>query len=181
MNKIIVTDVFGVTPALLSLSDKLEVSAIVDPYQGKHMDFNNEADAYSYFVETVGLDNYLASLSQVVESIEHKSTLIGFSVGASVIWRLSQEKGNHLIKEAFCFYGSQIRNFTQIEPNFKINMLFPKSEPHFDVVELEKSLSQKVNVNTLKVQYLHGFMNRCSSNYNESGYDEYIHFINSNK
>ena len=144
------------------------------------MGFQNEAEAYSCFVKTVGLDNYLSSLLKVVESIDHQTTLIGFSVGATVIWRLSQKTGNNLIKQAFCFYGSQIRNFTQIEPDFKINLVFPKSEPHFDVVELQNSLSKKANVKTKKVEYLHGFMNYYSSHYNEFGYTEYIDFLCSN-
>ena len=138
------------------------------------MGFQNEADAYSYFVKKVGHDSYLAILFKVVESIQQQVTLIGFSVGATAIWRLSESKGNIFIKQAFCYYGSQIRNFTQIEPCFKINLVFPASEAHFDVVELRTSLSSKNNVTTEKVKYLHGFMNYHSSNYSEYGYTEHI-------
>ena len=177
MSIILVSDVFGVTPALLKISKRLGVCSIVDPYEGEMMDFQNEADACSYFVNTVGLDSYLSSLLNAVESIKQPTTLIGFSVGASVIWRLSKKNNNNLIKQAFCFYGSQIRNFTQIDPCFKINLVFPKSEPHFDVVALQNSLSNKKNVKTNKVEYLHGFMNYYSSNYNEMGFTQHINFL----
>ncbi len=177
MSIILVSDVFGVTPALLEISEKLGSCTIVDPYKGQMMGFQNEAEAYSYFVKEVGLDNYLSILLEAVESIEYQVTLIGFSIGASVVWRLSGKEGNNLIKQAYCFYGSQIRNFTLIEPRFRVFLVFPKSEPNFDVVELQNNLSRKANVKTKKVEYLHGFMNDYSNNYNSSGYTEHINLL----
>lgn len=179
MSLILVSDVFGVTPALLEIANKLGACSIIDPYEGQIMGFKNEADAYSYFVKASGLDSYLATLLKAVELIESPITIISFSVGASVVWRLSEIKENKLIKQAFCYYGSQIRNFTKIEPRFKINLVFPASESHFDVVELENSLSTKNNVVTKTVKYLHGFMNFYSSNYSEYGYTEHIDFLRS--
>ena len=177
MNIILVSDVFGVTPALLAISEKLGSCTIVDPYNGQIMAFQNEAEAYSYFVKEIGLDNYLSGLLQAVESIKHQVTLIGFSVGASIIWRLSEKEGNDFIKQAFCYYGSQIRNFTQIKPRFKVCLVFPKSEPHFDIVELQKKLCRKANVKTENVEYLHGFMNYYSNNYNSFGCREHINLL----
>ena len=179
MSIIIVSDIFGVTPALLATANKLGASTIVDPYEGQTMGFQNEADAYSYFIKYVALDSYLAMLSKVVESLEHQVTLIGFSVGASVIWRLSESNSNKSIKQALCYYGAQIRNFTRIEPGFKINLIFPASEPHFDVVALQDILASKENVNIKQVKYLHGFMNSHSSNFSENGYREHIKLLSS--
>jgi len=177
MSIIIISDVFGVTPALLEIADKLGVCSIIDPYQGQIMEFKNEADAYSYFIKNVGLDNYLSILLKTIESNKHPVTLVGFSVGAAVVWRLSEIKDDNIIKQAFCYYGSQIRKFTKIEPCFKINLIFPASEPHFDVLELQSSLSTKKNVTIKKVKYLHGFMNYHSSNYSEHGYKEHIELL----
>ena len=177
MSVILVSDVFGVTPALLAIAKKLGACCIVDPYEGQLMGFQNEAEAYSYFVKTVGLDSYLSMLSKVLESVNYPVTLIGFSVGASSIWRLSANKGNNIIKQGYCYYGSQIRNFTQIKPQFKISLVFPASEPHFDVVELQNILSTKNHVSIDKVKYLHGFMNYHSSNYSEQGYTEQLEIL----
>ena len=177
MSIILVSDVFGVTPALLKISEQIGASSIVDPYEGHMMGFSNEAEAYSCFVKTVGLDDYLALLLKVVEQTKHEVTLVGFSVGASVAWRLSEIEGNYHIKRAYCFYGSQIRHFTEIEPHFEMNLIFPKSEPHFDVVELQNNLTIKAKVNTERVKYLHGFMNFESTNYNNSAYLTYIKFL----
>jgi len=174
VQQILVSDVFGITPALLEINKKLGANSIVDPYSGKIMGFQTEEEAYSYFINNVGLDNYLAKLKQVIKTMTHQTTLIGFSVGATAIWRLSEEKSNNLVEEAYCFYGSQIRHFTDIAPRFKVNMILPISEPHFDIAKLQKIVSAKANVNVNKVEYLHGFMNYHSKNYNKAGYKEHI-------
>jgi dienelactone hydrolase len=177
MNTILISDVFGITPALLKLRDKLGATIIVDPYQGKSMDFKNETDAYAYFITEVGLEHYVSNVSNVLEALDGETILIGFSVGASAIWQLSQNNKNSHIKQAFCFYGSQIRNFKKIEPCFQVNLIFPKNELHFDVVELIEKLKNKFNVRITKVDYLHGFMNYYSSNFNEIAYQEHVDLL----
>jgi dienelactone hydrolase len=177
MSIVLVSDVFGITPALLELSDNLGANIIVDPYKGNNMDFKDEAEAYSCFIKTVGLDNYLTQLLNTVKSLDSQTTLIGFSVGASIIWRLSENKDSNLIKQAFCFYGSQIRNFTHIEPCFKVSLILPKSEPHFDVSVLKEKLTKKLNVKATQVDYLHGFMNSYSTNFNDTAYKQYLAFL----
>jgi dienelactone hydrolase len=179
MRVILVSDVFGLTPALLEMSNILEVSLIVDPYNGNIMDFKNETEAYTYFINTIGLDNYLTHLINALDKVEEPTTLIGFSVGASAIWRLSGLKRNHFINKAFCFYGSQIRNFTQIDPSFPIDLIFPISEPHFDVSVLSDYLAKKIKVNSQQSLYLHGFMNFHSKNYSKIGYEEQLRHLSS--
>jgi len=174
MKTIIVSDVFGVTPALVKLSEKLGADTIIDPYKGEYMGFKDEAQAYSCFVATVGLDSYVSKLLTILASFNDKVTLVGFSVGASAIWISSTANERNVIEQAFCFYGSQIRNFTQIEPCFKVNLLFPKWESHFDVAELIEKLKNPPHVNTTQVDYLHGFMNYYSSNFNKSGYTQHM-------
>lgn len=141
------------------------------------MAFKNEAEAYSFFVKHVGLDHYLSCLSKHMQSITQQTTLVGFSVGASVVWRLSERDNHPQIKHAFCYYGSQIRHFTQIEPRFKITVILPASESHFDVVLLQKKIARKALVKTKQVDYLHGFMNHYSIHYNESGYKGQMAFL----
>jgi dienelactone hydrolase len=137
------------------------------------MGFKNEANAYNYFIATVGLDAYVSVVLNVLASLDTKTKLIGFSIGASAIWKLSLSN-HHYVKQAFCFYGSQIRNFTEIVPRYKINLVFPKRESHFDVLELINKLKQKPNVKITQVEYLHGFMNHHSSNFNKVGYLNYM-------
>ena len=177
MSIVLVSDVFGITPALLKLKDELTASVIIDPYQGNIMDFKDESEAYAYFVEHIGLDHYGSILMNALEKLDPNITLIGFSVGASAIWQLSS-RSTDFITQAICFYGSQIRNATHIEPSFKIDLFLPKSESHFNVDTLINKLTTKPNTNVTQVDYLHGFMNYHSVNFNQAGYDKYVRVLN---
>ncbi|KGJ93372.1 hypothetical protein [Thalassotalea sp. ND16A] len=177
MSTVIVSDVFGKTPALMALSEQLQANTIVDPYDGRNMGFSDETQAYAHFIEHVGFDGYLAKLLKIIESTSAQMTLIGFSVGASAIWQMSEKLSASKVKRAVCFYGSQIRNYTDINPQFEIDLVFPKSEPHFDVLTLEAMLANKTNVSTFRVEYLHGFMNQCSTNYHEVGYRALVEML----
>ncbi|WOH36363.1 dienelactone hydrolase family protein [Thalassotalea fonticola] len=177
MSAIVVSDVFGKTSALISLCEELKVSIIVDPYNGVDMGFKSEAEAYAYFIENVGFNAYLAILQKTIESNYPNSILIGFSVGASAIWALSDKVSSNVVKHAICYYGSQIRNLTEVKPKFAIELVFPKSEPHFDVLELQSKLSKKQNVTAIKVAHLHGFMNYYSNNYNQVAYNEQLKLL----
>jgi len=63
MNIILVSDVFGRTPALVKLGEELNTAIIVDPYDGINMDFKNEAEAYSYFMDNVGLEKVFIQIT----------------------------------------------------------------------------------------------------------------------
>ncbi|MEP0355080.1 hypothetical protein [Paraglaciecola sp.] len=177
---ILVSDVFGKTPALIKLSEELNAKVIVDPYNGMNMNFKNEAEAYSYFIEHVGLEEYLSKLLKMTESLESISSLIGFSIGASIIWKLSEKLSVKNIERGICYYGSQIRNFKDINPSFEVELIFPKKEDHFDVLELQTELSRKQNVKIIKTPYLHGFMNLYSTNYSQKGYIEQLNWLRLN-
>ena len=180
MNIILVTDIFGKTPALIKLSEEINAKVIVDPYNGVNMAFKDEAEAYSYFVEHVGFEKYFLELLNVMGSITSASTLIGFSIGASAIWKLSENSSVTNVSCGICYYGSQIRNFKEVSPLFEVELIFPKKEPHFDVLELQAELSKKKNVKIMQTNYLHGFMNLYSSNYNQSAYIEQLNWLRLN-
>jgi len=174
---ILVSDIFGKTPALTKLAKALNAEAIIDPYNGEDMSFDNESDAYDYFTKQVGLDTYFTLLNKAVSAFYSTKTLIGFSVGASAIWALSEKESSHKVNNAVCYYGSQIRNHTEINPLFPIEMIFPKYEAHFDVTALQKKLATKTQVKIIKTDYLHGFMNYHSSNYNHNAYLEHLNML----
>ena len=180
MNNIIVADVFGKTPALITLGKAIKADVIVDPYDGKYMNFENEVQAYSYFIENIGLEAYLEMLSKTINECSGECVLIGFSVGASVIWKFSESTPIHLnerVKWAVCYYGSQIRHLTKLSPMFEMKLVFPKMESHFDVLALQKILAKKKKVRTIRVDYLHGFMNTHSSNFDRLGYKKHLNLL----
>ncbi|MEI6897712.1 MAG: dienelactone hydrolase family protein [Psychromonas sp.] len=174
MQTIIVTDIFGKSNALIALAKALNVTQIIDPYDGLDMRFKNEPEAYCYFSEQIGLDRYLQKAIECLSQSSDRVLLIGFSIGASVIWRLSELPTLKQIKQTLCFYGSQIRHYTDINPVFDIELIFPSSESHYDVTSLTTTLANKSHVNSYQVNNLHGFMNAHSDNYHDLAYQNQI-------
>ncbi len=178
MHRIVVSDIFGKTPALEQLCKAVgENVDIIDPYAGKYMNFANEENAYEWFVTKIGLDAYCAFLHDRIERISSPATLIGFSVGASAIWRLSGSLGPEKTVRAICFYGSQVRHMLEIDPRIPVEYILPEYEPGFNAGELAVHLSKKKNVMLHRTPYMHGFMNALSTNYSKSGYTTYIEWL----
>jgi dienelactone hydrolase len=178
MRFIIVADIFGRTIELDRLVSVLSTDAtktrIVDPYGGAYPQFEDEQTAYTCFQDTVGLNGYEKILLEVVGQDDEKTVLIGFSVGAAVVWLVSNHKIFHQKTRAVCFYGSQIRHLLHVNPGIDMDLYFPKQEPHFDVQELIKRLSGKKRVTCTQTPFLHGFMNKKSDNFDEIGYQKYL-------
>ena len=177
MSVVLVADIFGRTTALTTLAKELDAAVIVDPYDGVDMGFSHEAQAYAYFMAQVGIEAYCLVLLKTLASTLTVTDLVGFSVGAAVIWKLSEHQSLKQIRRGICYYGSQIRNFKQLNPLFELELIFPKLEGHFDVEQLQTELSTKQNVKASKVDYLHGFMNACSTNYDPLGYQQQLNWL----
>jgi len=175
MKIIIVSDIFGLTDALVEFSKQIGPNPIIlDPYMGKLNAFSDEQVAYQYFTENVGLNNYSTYVFSTLSKLKEPAFIIGFSVGAAAIWRHSDKLSSTYIKHAHLFYGSQIRNMLAVSPNIPINVIVPKLEEHFSVSGMAKSLKKLNNVSVEQCESLHGFMNRLSSNFNVSAYEAYI-------
>jgi dienelactone hydrolase len=178
MGKVIVSDIFGRTPALETLAGAVgSVVDIIDPYGGKQMGFPTEPRAYTHFMAHVGIRAYENMLLTRLAEIPRINVLIGFSVGAAAIWGISETLAPDKIGRAVCFYGSQIRHATDIVPNVKIEHIFPENEPEFSIHDLAAALSGKKNVTVHKTPYLHGFMNALSQNFSRTGYTAHVEWL----
>jgi dienelactone hydrolase len=159
MHRIIVSDIFGRTSALEKIAEALPGHVdIFDPYDSKHMGFSSEAEAYACFSSEVGMDTYADKLSEKIAAQTSQIDLLGFSVGASAVWKISNQEASKNVSAALCFYGSQIRDHIDITPKFPVRLIFPSSESHFLVSELIHSLEGKENVEIHRAEFLHGFM-----------------------
>lgn len=175
MHTLIVADIFGRTKALETLASELSgPTEIVDPYNSRNMKFEDENQAYAYFISKVGIDTYAQILKQHVSSIRDTVKIIGFSIGASALWDISADKTLNNISSAVGFYGSQIRHQLHIRPSFPIDLIFPASEVHFSVTELITQLIGRENVTIQQVEFFHGFMNPHSINYDHDGYSQFM-------
>jgi len=169
LKTIIITDIFGQTDALIALAKTLNADEIIDPYQGTFHAFHSEQLAYQFFMQQVGISRYTQIIHQQLAGLSQVN-IIAFSVGASALWCTLGTPLSDSINQATCFYGAQIRGFTEVEPRCKTTLVFPFKEPHFDVSALHQRLLSKKNVTSVQVPYLHGFMNRYSVHYDHQAY-----------
>lgn len=180
MKYIIVSDIFGKTPALALFAQSLSANndyTIVDPYQNENIHFSNEAQAYQYFSEHVGFEKYYQQLCESLFSMTEPFRLIGFSVGAAICWRYSAENNSCYLMKSDLFYGSQIRNMLTLEPLSPVNLILPQSEAHFSIADLTQTLEIKKHIKIEQTEYLHGFMNVLSKNYHQQAYLHYLHYL----
>ena len=197
MNILIAADIFGHTPALDRLAQRLSERLgkqlikttidIIDPYDGQ-TSFRDETAAYAFFSSRTSIAAYSEKISKFLKPDNIKPnhlkkgrqphTLIGFSVGASAIWHLSGNVAFAGIQQALGFYGAQIRHHPKIRPVFATRLIWPRSEPHFDVDHLMLNLKDTPNVSCHKTGGLHGFMNERSQNFDAGLYEAWLGKIN---
>lgn len=167
-------DIFGVTPAFRTFVAQFPGSSYVDPYAGLDNSFRDEATAYQHFSECGGIDAYFAQAKQSLKRFDGITCqLVGFSAGASVAWLMAARALELKISKVACFYGGQIRHATDSKPQCPVWALMAKHESHFDVNALSNELTIYANVDLESSDYLHGFMNEYSTNFDENGYRAY--------
>lgn len=186
MRLVTVSDIFGRTRHFEKLSEHLadtyDSVDLVDPYGGNPLNFQNEHEAYSHFQTTIGLEKYRDILLDHLQDTKHTEYhLIGFSIGASAIWLISELLNFHEKTRATCFYSSQIRNYLEVWPQLNIDLYFPVKEAAFEINVIMEKLFQRPNVQCYQTGYHHGFMNKLSVNYNKDGYDRYMAMLKSQK
>jgi len=195
LNIIFVADIFGITDEFKHLCQQVTANVeqclgvekvygvekaygvkchIVGPYQQQPKCFTCERDAYQYFTENVSLEGYVNKLEQKLLAISGSKLLVGFSVGGSAIWQLYAQGAVKQSLGAICFYSSQIRHLTRLTPNIATRLILPSTEPHFSVAALRAVLRNKSTVTLEQSEYLHGFMNQLSANYDAEAYLYYL-------
>lgn len=181
MQVFIVADIFGKTADLINFTEAIstpQVSLeILAPYKNE-MHFSDEAEAYAYFQQNIGLKTYTEQLMHKLQGRElSQLLLLGFSVGASAVWVASEKLADFTKTRAICFYSSQIRNYLAVQPKIEIDLYFARREPSYDVDEAMAQLSDTTQLNCFKTGYLHGFMNRRSGNFDQAAYHQYVELI----
>jgi dienelactone hydrolase len=174
MKLIVISDIFGWTSALNTFInqfyDHYEMICVIDPYSGRNLHFLNEEDAYQHFQHHCGLEQLTDQLRIKLGETKGFVDIIGFSVGAAAAWEISGECRYRQIRKVIGFYGSRIREKTEICPDISTSLIFPKYEKNFDLEPVIQTLEKKNKVEIIRTEYLHGFMNKKSVNYSEEAY-----------
>ena len=175
MKHLIISDIFGLTPSLLTLAKSLNHAEIVDPYDGEMKSFSQEDEAYLYFVEHCGHDKYLERLSDALNQQKSINSIIGFSAGATALWRYIARPDARTFTHIHCFYSGQIRHYLTLKPQQAVKLIFPSVEQHFDVQQVITELSGNGEITIEQNAYQHGFMNPCSTHFDQQAYQYYLH------
>ena len=177
---IIITDVFGITDAVSTLREALCADAanvkVLDPYDGLIKNFANEKLAYQAFLQECGHPQYVAKVLDTLKGLQGQTVLLGFSAGASAAWKavdLLESNVSHVIG----FYPSQIRNYLDVQPLCPVTLVFPSYEKHFDVELCIAQAAKLEQVQCIQSEYLHGFMNPLSVNFNAQGSSFFNRYI----
>lgn len=139
--------------------------------QENPFDYSLEEDAYQHFMEQIGFINGANKIKNVVQEVKdryQKVYIVGFSVGATIAWLCSEEQG---INGVVCYYGSRIRNYTEIVPICPTMLFFPENEKSFNVDEFIASIDKK-NTKIHKFCGKHGFSDPYNSNFHATSAQE---------
>lgn len=173
---LVCSDIFGVTPALQAQFSAWRAPLLwLSPYQQTHQ-FQHEEQAYRHFVKQGGLDSYRQKLQQLLQQLSQQDAqscqmpllAVGFSAGAAALWCEIAQIQPGVIKQAFCFYGGQIRFYPELQPQCPTSLIWTK-EQHFDVKALAQAVSGTANVSSRCCDYGHGFLNPSSLQYHKQG------------
>jgi dienelactone hydrolase len=173
---LIVTDVFGNTPAIASLQRSLGQSCIVvspfdDGYSAK-----NEQDAYQAFLAAGGVHTYAKKLQAIVQEQKQIRHVIGFSAGASAWW-LSNNSHLNDLHSTTLFYGSRIRDHLDIQSHHPTHFIFAEHENAYQAQQVVKALRQRGYDAELAIGCKHGFMNPYSSGFSLKTQTHYLEVL----
>lgn len=130
--------------------------------------YQEEQQAYSYFMKHVGFEKGKEKIERVVTELKEEYRyvgILGFSVGATIAWLCSE---NEHVDFVICCYGSRIRDYTHMKPSCPALLLFPEQEASFSVTSLVTYLEQGNPALHIKQFHgEHGFLNRYDKNYHE--------------
>ena len=169
MTLIIVTDIFGLSDHTSTMAHRLEEAGlsvqVVDPYAGKKLSLRDEEDAYQTFLHNCGHEQYAKLVSNAIQAIKGKITMLAFSSGAAAAWSALGTAHKNKISHFIGLYPTQIQHNLHVRPDCPVTLLLPKLEEGFDVDGLMQDLSSLDTVTCIKLDLYHGFMNPSSVNF----------------
>lgn len=176
----ILHEIYGVNDFIkeqaLAFSDEhTEIECVALYPNNKVFSYSQEKEAYNYFMQEVGFDAPLEKLTtQLMTAIQQyeKVMVLGFSVGATLAWRLSTLP----LYRVVCVYGSRIRHYLDVQPSCPTLILLPSHEKSFDVHDMKQVLHHIHFVQTMQLTGEHGFMDCYNRAFHlESATQAYVH------
>ena len=154
-----------------------------DFYDKLIFDYEREKDAYTYFYDNVGLDAH-SSICKLINKLKRqyeKIYVIGYSVGATLAWRCSE---NPNCSGVIACYGSRIRDYPDVVPKCPVLLLFAEKD-FFDVPSVVEAIKRIPATTVASFPAEHGFMDSYSRHYDAeqaaAAQAHILHFLDKNK
>ena len=111
---VVLSDIFGLCTGLerllADLSQADTVIDVIDPYQKIRQQFVGEAQAYAAFTAQCGHDAYAAIAAQALQGcVQPFDLAIGFSAGATALWRALATSNSAAVKHAVAEICTQLQ------------------------------------------------------------------------
>ena len=172
---IVLHEIYGINQHIQLVCEKFSMNGynIICPNLiGLTQPFNYELEegAYQHFKNSIGFDSAVQQVKQVIIQAKKQYKhiyLLGYSVGATIAWLCSEEE--NMCDGIIGYYGSRIRDYTNITPKCPVLLIFATEESSFNVQKLVNTL-EKGNVNVYTLMGKHGFSNPFSKNYCEQSF-----------
>ena len=160
MKIVIATDIHGTNAALRAQLATLGDPIIISPWPVDGRPYSTEQEAVSEFHRQDGLSAYERKIADIVD--DQAACLVGFSVGASSLWRYVSSPRCNPGSCAFLYYGSRIREHATLVPRCRTSLIFAEHETSFDPLSIASALALNgVQCDLIGGTY-HGFMNPAS-------------------
>ena len=176
MRWLIVSDIFGHTPALESWCTRLPGEAqIVQPYSTPPPGFADDHAAYAHFTVHSDIERFAARVLDGVKRFQPQR-VVGFSAGGAAAW-LAACSDSFSARQLLCFYPGQVRHYLDKQPQIPCELIFAAHEAHFDVQAVMAKLSHLAGVKVRDCAYAHGFMNPLSAGFDacaETYFTDYL-------
>ena len=145
MKYIILSDINGNTDYLQGFNKSFEgKGTCITPYLYQSMALKQPLESqYEFFQRVSSIDGFLEIAHLKLKKTHGPVTVIGFSVGATVAWRLSEQNLPNVVHYC-CIFGSRIRDYLDIAPTKKVTAWFSKDESYFYDQIKETKLIEKI-------------------------------------
>ncbi len=175
MRIIVASDIHGVNDELREQFAILGHPIIDSPWSGDGCPFATEQNAVAEFHRQNGLASYEQKIAEAAN--EGAALLVGFSVGATSLWRYVASLRCSRMSRAFLYYGSRIRDYPELRPRCTTSVFFAAHEPSFDPQSLALTIRNSGTQCSVIDGTQHGFMNPCSAHYREDIAQEHLSML----
>lgn len=163
MRLIIAADIHGLHAPLRSLLQPLGECTLLSPWPGEGHPHASEQEAAAAFHAHDGLPAYERRIADAASG--QPALLIGFSVGATSLWRYIGSQRCHARSQAILYYGSRIRDHLALTPRCPASVILAEHEPSFQPHALAPLIALSGAQCAIIPGTHHGFMNPLSAHY----------------